>query len=80
MTDLTIPGFPDIWVVGDLAAVEWSPGRLVPGVAQGGIQGGRYAARAIIARRDGVRIPDFEFKDLGELATIGRLRAVAELE
>jgi NADH dehydrogenase len=76
--DLTIPGYPDIWVVGDLAAAEWSPGQMVPGVAQGGIQGGQYAARALIARRDGVAIPDFEFKDLGELATIGRLRAVAD--
>jgi len=76
--DLTIPGHPEIWVVGDLAAVEWSPGKNVPGVAQGGIQGGQYAARSIIAKRDGVKIPDFEFKDLGELATIGRLRAVAD--
>ena len=76
--DLTIPGYPNIWVVGDLAAAEWAPGRMVPGVAQGGIQGGQYAARSIIARRDGLTIPDFEFKDLGELATIGRLRAVAD--
>ncbi len=76
--DLTIPGHPDIWVVGDLAAAESAPGKMVPGVAQGGIQGGKYAARALIARRDGVTIPDFEFKDLGELATIGRLRAVAD--
>jgi NADH dehydrogenase len=76
--DLTIPGYPDIWVVGDLAAAEWTPGKNVPGVAQGGIQGGQYAARALVARRDGVTIPDFDFKDLGELATIGRLRAVAD--
>jgi NADH dehydrogenase len=76
--DLTVPGHPDIWVVGDLASAEWSPGQMVPGVAQGGIQGGQYAARSIIAKRDGVTIPDFEFKDLGELATIGRLRAVAD--
>jgi NADH dehydrogenase len=76
--DLTVPGHPDIWVVGDLAAAEWAPGKMVPGVAQGGIQEGTYAARAIVARRDGVTIPDFEFKDLGELATIGRLRAVAD--
>ena len=75
---LTIPGYPDIWVVGDLAATEWAPGKNVPGVAQGGIQGGQYAARSIIAKRDGVAIGDFEFKDLGELATIGRLRAVAD--
>jgi NADH dehydrogenase len=76
--DLTIPGYPNIWVVGDLAAVEASPGTMVPGVAQGGIQGGKYAARAVLARRDGVDLPDFEFKDFGELATIGRLRAVAD--
>jgi len=76
--DLTVPGYADIWVVGDLAAVEWSPGQIVPGVAQGGIQGGQYAARSIIAKRDGVTIPDFEYKDFGELATIGRLRAVAD--
>jgi NADH dehydrogenase len=76
--DLTVPGYPEISVVGDLAAVELAPGKIVPGVAQGGIQGGQYAARSIIARRDGVVIPDFEFKDFGELATIGRLRAVAD--
>lgn len=76
--DLTVPGHPDIWVVGDLAAIQWAPDKNVPGVAQAGIQGGRYAARAIVASRDGVDIPDFEFKDLGELATIGRLRAVAD--
>lgn len=76
--DLTVPGHPDIWVVGDLAAVEWAGGMMVPGVAQGGIQGGQYAARAILARRDGVTVRDFEFRDLGELATIGRLRAVAD--
>jgi NADH:ubiquinone reductase (H+-translocating) len=76
--DLTVPGHPEIRVVGDLAAVEWAPGKLVPGVAQGGIQEGRYAARAIVAGLDGVTLPDFEFKDVGELATIGRLRAVAD--
>ncbi len=76
--DLTIPGYRDIWVVGDLAAAEWSSGKMVPGVAQGGIQGGQYAARSIVAKRDGVTIPDFAFRDLGELATIGRLRAVAD--
>jgi NADH dehydrogenase len=76
--DLTIPGHPDIWVVGDLAAVEWLPGKVVPGVAQGGIQGGRYAAHSILARRDGVTIPDFSFRDFAEPATIGRLRAVAD--
>jgi NADH dehydrogenase len=76
--DLTVPGHPSIRVVGDLAAVPWS-GKIVPGVAQGGIQEGRYAARSILAELDGVRLPAFRFRDLGELATIGRLRAVADL-
>lgn len=76
--DLTIAAHPEIFVVGDLAAVAWKSGRTVPGVAQGGIQGGRYAAHTIAARLDGVTLPPFRFKDLGELATIGRLRAVAD--
>lgn len=76
--DLTVPGHPDIYVVGDLASVAWKKDKAVPGVAQGGIQGGRYAARSIVARLDGVTIADFAFRDLGELATIGRLRAVAD--
>jgi NADH dehydrogenase len=76
--DLTVSGYPDIRVVGDLAAVRWSAGTSVPGVAQGGIQEGRYAARSILAQLDGVSMPAFAFRDLGELATIGRLRAVAD--
>ena len=76
--DLTIPGHPAIFVVGDLASVAWKAGRNVPGVAQGGIQGGPYAARTILARLDGVTLPPFSFRDYGELATIGRLRAVAD--
>ena len=47
--DLTIPGHPEIFVVGDLAAAAWKDGRSVPGVAQGGIQGGPYAVRTILA-------------------------------
>jgi NADH dehydrogenase len=76
--DLTIPGHPEIFVAGDLAAVAWKDGRIVPGVAQGGIQGGPYAARTILARLDGETLPPFAFRDYGELATIGRLRAVAD--
>ena len=76
--DLTISGHPEIFVVGDLASVGWKPDRQVPGVAQGGIQGGQHAARVISARLDGSDVADFSFRDLGELATIGRLRAVAD--
>ena len=76
--DLTIPGHPSIHVVGDLAAVAWKRGGTLPGVAQAGIQGGRYAARSILAGLDGASLPPFAFTDLGELATIGRLSAVAD--
>ena len=78
LPDLTVPGHPEVSVVGDLAVTPWTDGRPVPGVAQGAIQGGRYAARRILARLDGVTIAPFRFRDLGELATIGRLRAVAD--
>ena len=77
--DLSVPGHPDIFVVGDLALVAGSDGRMVPGVAQGAIQGGRHVARVIRARLEGRDAPPFRYKDLGELATIGRLRGVADL-
>ena len=76
--DLTVPGHPEITVLGDLALTPWQLDRPVPGVAQGAIQGGRYAGRRIVATLDGRPTPPFRFKDLGELATIGRLRAVAD--
>jgi NADH dehydrogenase len=76
--DLTVPGHPEVTILGDLALTPWQPDRPVPGVAQGAIQGGRYAGRRIVASLDGRTIPPFRFKDLGELATIGRLRAVAD--
>ncbi|CAN5583176.1 NAD(P)/FAD-dependent oxidoreductase [soil metagenome] len=77
-SDLDIPGHPGIFVVGDLAQVAAGGGRTVPGVAQGGIQEGKHVARTIVARVSGEPTSDFRFRDLGELATIGRLRAVAD--
>ena len=77
-SDLTVPGHPEITILGDLALTPWQPDRPVPGVAQGAIQGGRYAGRRIVASLDGRTSAPFRFRDLGELATIGRLRAVAD--
>jgi NADH dehydrogenase len=74
--DLTVPGHPEIFVIGDLAAMRWK-GEWVPGVAQGAIQSGRYAARAIVRRLQGKAVAPFQFKDLGIMATIGRKAAVA---
>ena len=73
--DLTVPGHPEVFVIGDMAAV---PG--VPGVAQGAIQGGEYVAATIRARLSGAPGPGpFRYKDKGSMATIGRRRAVVDL-
>jgi NADH:ubiquinone reductase (H+-translocating) len=77
--DLTIPGHPEIFVIGDAAVQPWKPDRPVPGVAQGGIQPGRYVARAILARLDGTEPGRFRFRDLGDVAIIGRLSGVTNI-
>ncbi|HWD00577.1 MAG TPA: NAD(P)/FAD-dependent oxidoreductase [Candidatus Sulfopaludibacter sp.] len=78
--DLTVPGFPNIYVVGDLAAAKRPDGRPLPGVAQVAMQGGAYAAKAIAARLDGPReLAPFHYFDKGDLAVIGRGRAVANI-
>jgi NADH dehydrogenase len=78
--DLTIPGHPEIFVIGDAAVQPWKKDQPVPGVAQGGIQGGRYAARAIVARlAGGEAIGPFTFRNLGDVAVIGRLSGVTNI-
>jgi NADH dehydrogenase len=78
--DLTIPNYPEIHVVGDLAAATNPDGRPLPGVAQVAMQGGLYAARAIVSRLDGHReLPPFRYFDKGDLAVIGRGSAVARI-
>jgi NADH dehydrogenase len=77
---LTIPGRPEIYVLGDLASVSGPDGKLLPGVAQVAMQGGAYAARAIRERLDGPReMRPFHYADKGELAVIGRGAAVANI-
>ncbi|ORB29833.1 NAD(P)/FAD-dependent oxidoreductase [Mycolicibacterium parafortuitum] len=77
LPDLSIPGHPNVFVVGDMAAVEG-----VPGMAQGAIQGGRYAAKAIAAGLKGAdpeeREP-FKYFDKGSMATVSRFSAVAKI-
>jgi NADH dehydrogenase len=77
--DLTIAGHPEIFVIGDAAVQPWTPDRPVPGVAQGGIQGGKYAASAILARLDGEPARPFRFRNLGDVAVIGRLSGVTNI-
>ena len=82
--DLTIPGHPEVFVTGDLAAATSADtGSPVPGMAQGGIQMGRYAGRVIAAEVSGRSTPagrePFVYKDKGSMAIIGKARAVAQI-
>ena len=77
--DLTIPSYPDIYVVGDLASAIDQKGKPLPGVAQVAMQGGAYAAKAILRKVKGQReLPPFRYFDKGSLAVIGRAAAVAD--
>ena len=75
LPDLTLPGHPEVHVVGDMIALD-----KLPGVAQVAIQGGRYAAEAIHRRMTGTQPqPPFKYHDKGSMATISRFSAVADL-
>ncbi len=77
--DLSLPGRPEVFVVGDLAAVRRPNGEWVPGMAPGAIQMGRHAARMIADDlREKPRTP-FRYRHRGLLATVGRSHAVAEV-
>jgi NADH dehydrogenase len=77
--DLTIPSYPDIYVVGDLASAMNEKGKPLPGVAQVAMQGGAYAAKAILRQVKGRReLSPFRYFDKGSLAVIGRWAAVAD--
>ncbi len=74
--DLTVPGRPEVFVVGDLAALE-QDGRPVPGVAPAAIQQGRHAAKNIRRALAGRPLLPFRYVDRGSMATLGRKAAVA---
>ncbi|GFG95991.1 NAD(P)/FAD-dependent oxidoreductase [Mycobacterium marseillense] len=77
LPDLSVPGHPDVFVIGDLAAVEG-----VPGVAQGAIQGAKYVANTIKAELDGANPAErepFQYFDKGSMATVSRFSAVAKI-
>jgi NADH dehydrogenase len=77
--DLTIPGHPEIFAVGDAAVLPWKKDRPVPGVAQGGIQAGRHAARTIRRRLSGEATAPFRYSNKGDVAVIGRLAGVTDI-
>jgi NADH dehydrogenase len=78
--DLTIPNYPDIFVVGDLAFSTDEHGKALPGVAQVAMQGGAYVAKTIVKRLKHERdIKPFHYFNKGDLAVIGRAAAVADI-
>jgi NADH dehydrogenase len=79
--DLTLPGHPEVLALGDMVRVRGPDGAPVvyPGVAPVAMQQGRYAAKVVRARLGGKTIGSFRYRDKGNLATIGRARAVADL-
>jgi NADH dehydrogenase len=80
--DLTVPGHPEVIALGDMVQVHDVEGRSVelPGLAPVAMQQGRYAARAIAQRLHGRTPSPFRYRDKGNLATIGRAKAVADVK
>ena len=80
--DLTLPGRPEVFALGDMVRVRGRDGAAVtlPGVAPVAMQQGRYAAKAVRARLQGRATPPFRYRDKGNLATIGRASAVADIK
>jgi NADH dehydrogenase len=76
--DLSVPGHPEVFVAGDLAAVSSADGP-VPGIAPAAKQMGGHVARAICSRLAGAPSPPFQYRHHGLLATIGRMAAVVDL-
>tara|TARA_E500000318_G_scaffold70996_1_gene65783 strand:+ start:504 stop:1778 length:1275 start_codon:yes stop_codon:yes gene_type:complete len=77
-SDLSIPDQPNVFVIGDAAHVPWRDGLTVPGIAPAAKQQGKYVAGRILDVMDGRTTPDFKYSHAGNLATIGRHRAVID--
>jgi NADH:ubiquinone reductase (H+-translocating) len=77
--DLSVPGHPEIFVIGDMASLKDARGRPLPGVAQVAMQQGAWAAANIVSAIEGKPGRPFRYRDLGNMATIGRNSAVADI-
>lgn len=77
--DLSLAAHPEVFVVGDMAVTAQADGRAVPGVAQGAMQGGRCAADNIVRTLERRARRPFRYQNRGDMATLGRHRAVADL-
>lgn len=76
--ELTVPGVADVFAIGDMATLDGGDGRPLPGVAQVAIQMGRHAARNIERAMENQPLRPFAYRDLGNMATIGRASAIAD--
>ncbi len=77
--DLSVPGFPDIYVIGDVASIKQESGKPVPGVAPAAKQAGQHVARVIAQKLAGnSAVPPFRYNHAGDLATIGKSSAVID--
>jgi NADH dehydrogenase len=76
--DLSVPGYPDVFIAGDLASFTHQTGKPLPGVAQAAKQLGKHAARNAVRRLRNEPTVTFHYTDPGNLATIGRNSAIAD--
>jgi len=76
--DLSIPGHPDIFVIGDAAHLDTKEGKILPGVAPVAMQQGRFVAKILNAGTPKEQRPPFVYFDKGSLATIGKAKAIAQ--
>ena len=75
LPDLTLPGHPEVFAIGDMTSLD-----NLPGVAEVAMQGGLHAANSIRRRLKGEPVQPFKYRDLGSVATIGRFRAIATVK
>jgi NADH dehydrogenase len=78
LPDLTVPGHPDIFAIGDTVMIAGPHGKPVPGIAPAAKQQGQYVAEAIKTRLRGGKIAPFHYKHAGSLAQIGKRKAVID--
>ena len=79
MPDFSVPGYPAIFVLGDLANYPHDTGSPLPGLATVALQEGRYLAKLIMSKCNAMQIPPFHYQDRGSMAVIGRNAAIADL-
>lgn len=77
--DLSVPGRPEIFVIGDLASCKGEDGKPLPGLAPVAMQQGRHAGKNILRAIRGLTLEPFHYRDKGSMATIGRAAAIAKI-